>query len=53
MYMEMSHVNSLHNYFKQTKTSFFSVTKFENRKVEQVLSGMVGTSGREGCGERA
>jgi hypothetical protein len=29
--------NSLYNYLKQTKMSFFSFTKSENRRAEQVL----------------
>jgi hypothetical protein len=38
IFMEMSHGNSLYNYLKQTKMSFyFSSTKLENRRVEQVL----------------
>jgi hypothetical protein len=40
--MEMSQGNSLHNYLKQTKTSFFfflPFTKLKNRRAEQVLSG--------------
>jgi hypothetical protein len=37
--MEMSQGNSLCSYHKQTKMSFFSFTKSENRKVEQVLPG--------------
>jgi hypothetical protein len=37
--MEMSQGNSLYSYLKQTKMSFFSVTKSKNRRAEQVLSG--------------
>jgi hypothetical protein len=37
--MEMSQGNSLCNYLKETKMSFFSFTKLENRRVEQVLLG--------------
>jgi hypothetical protein len=52
-YMEKSHGDSLCSYLKQTK-NFFSFTKTDNRRAEQVLPG-VGTSGREkkvkkGCG---
>jgi hypothetical protein len=60
IYMELSHGNSLcsYLYLKQAKLSFlllfyflFSSTKLENRKAEQILSGVagggVGTSGRE------
>jgi hypothetical protein len=40
--MEMSQENSLHSYLKQTKISlFFSFTKSEDRRVEEVLSGGV------------
>jgi hypothetical protein len=46
--MEMSQENSLYNYLKQTKMSFFSFTKLESRRMEQVLSWGVGTSGG-GC----
>jgi hypothetical protein len=35
----MSQANSLNSYLKQTKMSFFSLTKSENRRAEQVLSG--------------
>jgi hypothetical protein len=50
--MEMSQGNSLCSYLKQTKTSFFfSFTKLENRRTEQVLSGEVVTSGKWGEGE--
>jgi hypothetical protein len=42
--MEMSQGNSL--YLKQTKMSFSSFTKAENRRAEQFLSGGVGSSGR-------
>jgi hypothetical protein len=54
--MEMSQRNSLYSYLKQTKMSFFSFTKSENRRVEKVLpGGGLGTSGRgvevgKGCG---
>jgi hypothetical protein len=37
---------SLHSYLKQTKLSFSSFTKLENRRAEQVLSVRVDTSGR-------
>jgi hypothetical protein len=37
--MEMSQINSLYSYLKQTKMSFFFFTKLENRRVEQVLFG--------------
>jgi hypothetical protein len=37
--MEMSQGNSLYSYLKQTKMSFFFLTKSENKRVEQVLSG--------------
>jgi hypothetical protein len=42
----MSQGNSLCSYLKQTKMSFFSFTKLENKRAEQVLPGGVGTSGR-------
>jgi hypothetical protein len=46
----MSQGNSLYNYLKQIKMSFFfSFTKLENRRAEQVLSG--GLAGG-GCKER-
>jgi hypothetical protein len=32
--MEMSQGNSLNSYFKQTKMSFVSFTKWENRRAE-------------------
>jgi hypothetical protein len=35
--MEISQGNSLCNYLNQAKMSFFSFTKSENRKVEQLL----------------
>jgi hypothetical protein len=35
--MEISQGNSLYNYLTQTKMSFFSFTKSENRREEQVL----------------
>jgi hypothetical protein len=35
--MEMSQGNSLCSYLKPTKMSFFSFTKLENRRAEQVL----------------
>jgi hypothetical protein len=41
--MDMSQENSLCSYLKQTQMSFFSFTKSENRRAEQVLSGAVGT----------
>jgi hypothetical protein len=37
--VEMSQGNSLYNYLNQAKMSFFSFTKSENRRVEQVPSG--------------
>jgi hypothetical protein len=49
----MSQGNFLCSYLKQTKMSFFSCTKLENRRAEQVLSGRSGISGRGGDGERA
>jgi hypothetical protein len=53
--MELSPGNSLYNYFKQTKmpfSFFFFLTKMENRRAEQILSGrLVPVRGR-GCGER-
>jgi hypothetical protein len=54
MYMEMSQGNSLCSYLKQTKMKFFfSFTKSENRRVEQVLPGGIGATGRgAGGGER-
>jgi hypothetical protein len=33
-YMELSQGKFLHSYLKQTKMSFFTFTKFENRRVE-------------------
>jgi hypothetical protein len=39
--MKMSQGNSLHSYLKQTKMSFFSFTKSENRRAEQVLPGFL------------
>jgi hypothetical protein len=44
--MEVPQRNSLCSYLKQAKLSFFSFTKSENRRAEQVLPGEVGTSGR-------
>jgi hypothetical protein len=35
--MEMPQGNSLYSYVKQAKMSFFSFTKLENRREEQVL----------------
>jgi hypothetical protein len=46
--MEMSQENSLYSYFKQTKMSFFSFTKLENRREEQILSRGVVNSGKGG-----
>jgi hypothetical protein len=43
--MAMSQENSLQSYLKQTKCHFFSFTKSENRRAEQVLLGGVGNSG--------
>jgi hypothetical protein len=40
--MERSQENFLYSYLKQTKISFFSFTKSENRKMEQVLQGCGG-----------
>jgi hypothetical protein len=37
--MEVPQGNSLCSYLKQTKMSFFSFTKSENRRMEQVLPG--------------
>jgi hypothetical protein len=53
--MEISQGNFLCSYLKQTKMFFFSFTKSEDRRVEQVLPGEVGTSGigeevGKGCG---
>jgi hypothetical protein len=45
--MEMLEGNSLCSYLKQAKMLFFYFTKLENRRAQQVLSGGVGTSGRE------
>jgi hypothetical protein len=48
--MEMSQENSLCSYLKQTKMSyffFFSFTKSETKRTEQVLPEGVGTSRRE------
>jgi hypothetical protein len=47
--MEMSQGNSLFSYLKQIEISFFfSFTKSENRRAEQVLpQGEVGTSAGE------
>jgi hypothetical protein len=47
--MELSQGNSLCSYLKQTKLSFFSFAKSENKRVEQILPGMggVGTSVKE------
>jgi hypothetical protein len=39
MYMEMSQGNSLRSYLKKQKYHFFSFTKSENRRVDQVLPG--------------
>jgi hypothetical protein len=39
--MEMPQGNSLYSYLKQTKMSFFSFTKSENKRAEQVLSGVL------------
>jgi hypothetical protein len=39
IYIEMSQGKSLCSYLKQTKMSFFSFTKSENRKAEQILGG--------------
>jgi hypothetical protein len=43
--MEMTQENSLCNYLKQ-KISFFSFTKSENSRAEEVLPGGVGIRGR-------
>jgi hypothetical protein len=45
--MEMSQGITPCSYLKQ-KHNFFSFTKFENRKTEQILSGDVGISGGGG-----
>jgi hypothetical protein len=37
--MELPQGNSLCSYLKQTKMSFFSYTKSENKKAEQALLG--------------
>jgi hypothetical protein len=44
--MDISQGNFLCSYLKQTKMSLFSFIKSENRRVEQVLPGEVGTSGK-------
>jgi hypothetical protein len=49
--MEMSQEDSLCSYPKQTKMSFFSFTKSENRRTEQVLPGEGGISWGGGGGE--
>jgi hypothetical protein len=46
IYMDISKGNFLCSYLKQTKMSLFSFIKSENRRVEQVLPGEVGTSGK-------
>jgi hypothetical protein len=38
--MDMSQGNTLGSYLKETKMSFFSFTKFKNRRAEQVLPGV-------------
>jgi hypothetical protein len=38
-YIEISQRNSLCRFLKQTKISFFSFTKSEKRRVEQILPG--------------
>jgi hypothetical protein len=51
--MKISPGNSLYSYLKQTKMSFFSFTKLESRRAEQVLSGglvPVGSGRRWGKG---
>jgi hypothetical protein len=55
IYMDVPLGNHLCSHLKQTKKIFFPFTKSEVRKAEQVLSGGIGTSGREeelgkGCG---
>jgi hypothetical protein len=40
--MELPQGNSLCSYLKQTKMSFFSFAKSENKRAEQVLSGGLG-----------
>jgi hypothetical protein len=50
--MEMSLRNSLYSYLIQTKMSFFSFAKLENRRVEQVLAGGWYQWEGGGCGER-
>jgi hypothetical protein len=46
IYMEVPQENSLRSYLRQAKMSFFfPLIKSENRRVEHVLSGIVGTSG--------
>jgi hypothetical protein len=44
--MEVLQGDSLCSYLKQTKMTFFSFTKLENSRVEQILLEGVGTSGR-------
>jgi uncharacterized Fe-S cluster-containing MiaB family protein len=53
--MALSQVNSLYNYLKQTKISFFLFIKSENRRAEQVLSEVLvavwkGEEVEKGCG---
>jgi hypothetical protein len=50
--MKISPGNSLYSYLKQTKMSFFSFTKLESRRAEQVLSGdLVPVEGERRWGE--
>jgi hypothetical protein len=44
--MEVQQGNSLYTYLKQAKMPFFSYTKLKNRRAEQVLHVVVGTSER-------
>jgi hypothetical protein len=44
--MEMSQGNSLCSYLKQTKMTFYFFYKIGNRRAEQVLPGVIGTSGK-------
>jgi hypothetical protein len=46
MYMEMSQRNSSIAILNKQKYLFFSLTKSENKRSEQILSGEVGSSGR-------
>jgi hypothetical protein len=55
IYMETSQGYSLGSYLKQKKSQFFSFTKLEDRRTEQLLHWGIGISGRgekvgKGCG---